>query len=102
MGRSTGGGAEHPAEYPAMFRREPRESSASFPPEQISLNLHHFLPTLIIFVHSSGTYQLPSVSTKSRQSSTGYNLHGSPGIYHVEPAVAESMRAMYSRKAPMR
>ena len=48
-GRGTGGGAEHPAEYPALFRREPRESSASFPPEKISLSLHHFSSTLIVF-----------------------------------------------------
>ena len=54
-GRGTGGGAEHPAEYPALFRREPRESSASFPPEKISLSLHHFSSTLIVFVQAVRT-----------------------------------------------
>lgn len=54
-----------PAECPATFRRQTRECSASFPPAQIPLNLHHLSSTLIVFFHSSCTDQLPNVSTNS-------------------------------------
>jgi hypothetical protein len=113
---STSGGARPPPSStphssvvdPIKFRRRAHKVPPVFrPPKSHSTCIICHLTMVIVFLHLSYTHQVPSISTKSRQSSAllhvpqGSNPHGSPRSYRVEPAVAESMRAMYSRKAPM-